>query len=72
MKRLKQLKQRPSLNAALDLLHFGLCFGFYLPVAILRQLVVRNATEAVLRRPRLYRPTGSGQIKQLPSHRTGH
>jgi hypothetical protein len=52
---------------ALDLLHFDLYFGFYLPVAILWQLIVRNATGAVLRRTRLYHPVGSGQIMPLQS-----
>jgi len=64
---MKRLRQRPSLDVALDLLHFDLYFGFYLPVAILWQLIVRNATGAVLRRTRLYHPVGSGQIMPLQS-----
>lgn len=66
---MRRIRQYPSLDAALDVLHFALYFGGYFPLAIFWQIMVRDIPKAVIRRRRSHPPTGVTPRRHLQARR---
>ena len=62
---MRRIRQSPSLDAALDVLHFALYFGAYFPLAILWQIMARDIPRAVIRRRRSQPPMGMTPRRHL-------
>jgi hypothetical protein len=68
---MRRIRQYPSLDVVLDVLHFALYFGGYFPLAILWQIIARDIPRAVIRRRGSPRPVRSTPRRPLLPQRAG-